>query len=200
MRRRALKRAGGAGRAAGPAGGAVSYTHLDVYKRQVLGTILPPMVILSVISLFYAAFAANRWVALALKGMQAGVAAVILDVEMCIRDSFYGSGGSKLNETARSYKTLALETDTIDGFTFVWFTDGKGLSLIHIFGWEEMGDLSAISASRDAYKEKYIATYPDAKKGSIATSAGMLYQMCIRDRRWARATAFKASKSSFPPS
>lgn len=46
----------------------------------VLGTILPPMVILSVISLFYAAFAANRWVALALKGMQAGVAAVILDV------------------------------------------------------------------------------------------------------------------------
>ena len=46
----------------------------------VLGTILPPMVILSVMSLFYAAFAANRWVALALKGMQAGVAAVILDV------------------------------------------------------------------------------------------------------------------------
>ena len=46
----------------------------------VLGTILPPMVILSVVSLFYAAFAANRWVALALKGMQAGVAAVILDV------------------------------------------------------------------------------------------------------------------------
>ena len=46
----------------------------------VLGTILPPMVILSVISLFYEAFAANRWVALALKGMQAGVAAVILDV------------------------------------------------------------------------------------------------------------------------
>ena len=40
--------------------------------------------------------------------------------------NFYGSGGSKLNETARSYKTLALETDTIDGFTFVWFTDGKG--------------------------------------------------------------------------
>ena len=46
----------------------------------VLGTILPPMVILSVISLFYAACAANRGVALALKGMQAGVAAVILDV------------------------------------------------------------------------------------------------------------------------
>ena len=43
-------------------------------------------------------------------------------------------------------------------------------------GWEEMGDLSAISTSRDAYKEKYIAAYPGAKKGSIATSAGMLYR------------------------
>jgi len=43
-----------------------------------------------------------------------------------IETNFYGSGGSKLNETARSYKTLALETDTINDFTFVWFTDGKG--------------------------------------------------------------------------
>ena len=43
-----------------------------------------------------------------------------------IETNFYGSNGSKLNETARSYKTLALETDTIDGFTFVWFTDGRG--------------------------------------------------------------------------
>ena len=43
-----------------------------------------------------------------------------------IETNFYSSGGSKLNETARSYKTLALEADTIDGFTFVWFTDGKG--------------------------------------------------------------------------
>ena len=46
----------------------------------VLGTILPPMVILSIISYFYNVFAANVYVALVLKGMQAGVAAVILDV------------------------------------------------------------------------------------------------------------------------
>ena len=39
-----------------------------------------------------------------------------------------------------------------------------------------MGNLSSIIASRDAYKEKYSAVYPDAKKGSIATSAGMLYR------------------------
>ena len=43
-----------------------------------------------------------------------------------IETNFYGSSGSKLNETARSYKTLALESDTINGFSFVWFTDGKG--------------------------------------------------------------------------
>lgn len=46
----------------------------------VIGTILPPLAILSVISFFYAAFASNRYVALVLKGMQAGVAAVIFDV------------------------------------------------------------------------------------------------------------------------
>ena len=43
-----------------------------------------------------------------------------------IEVNFYNSGGSKLNETARSYKTLALEANTIDGFTFVWVTDGNG--------------------------------------------------------------------------
>lgn len=43
-----------------------------------------------------------------------------------IETNFYGSSGSKLNETARSYKTLVWETEEIDGFTFVWFTDGKG--------------------------------------------------------------------------
>ncbi len=57
-------------RVAGAAGVAVA----------VIGTILPPMIILSVISFFYAAFASNKYAALVLKGMQAGVAAVILDV------------------------------------------------------------------------------------------------------------------------
>lgn len=43
-----------------------------------------------------------------------------------IETNFYGGtgGGSKLNETARSYKMLSQEADTVDGFTFVWFTDG----------------------------------------------------------------------------
>lgn len=46
----------------------------------VIGTITPPMVILTIISFFYVAFATNPYIALILKGMQAGVAAVILDV------------------------------------------------------------------------------------------------------------------------
>ena len=43
-----------------------------------------------------------------------------------IETNFYASGGSKLNETARSYKTIALESKNIAGFKFVWITDGKG--------------------------------------------------------------------------
>lgn len=46
----------------------------------VLGTVLPPIVIISVISLFYNAFSENYYVSLILSGMQAGIAAVILDV------------------------------------------------------------------------------------------------------------------------
>lgn len=46
----------------------------------VLGTVVPPLVILSVISFFYAAFRANQIVSMAMAGMAGGVAAVICDV------------------------------------------------------------------------------------------------------------------------
>ncbi len=46
----------------------------------VLGTVIPPVAILTVISLFYQAFEANPVVAMTLRGMSCGVAAVILDV------------------------------------------------------------------------------------------------------------------------
>ena len=45
-----------------------------------------------------------------------------------IERNFYSSSGSKLNETARSYKTLTLETRELPYFDFVWITDGKGWS------------------------------------------------------------------------
>jgi type II restriction enzyme len=43
-----------------------------------------------------------------------------------IETNFYSSGGSKLNETARSYKMLAEESKQVKGVTFIWFTDGLG--------------------------------------------------------------------------
>lgn len=46
----------------------------------VLGTILPPLIIISVISFFYSAFRDNMIVNMAMSGMLAGVAAVICDV------------------------------------------------------------------------------------------------------------------------
>ena len=44
-----------------------------------LGEVLPPLVIISVISLFYQAFRSNRYVSLVMTGMSAGVAAVVAD-------------------------------------------------------------------------------------------------------------------------
>ncbi len=46
----------------------------------VLGTVLPPLIILTVVSMFYSAFKSNVYVAMAMKGMQACVAAIIIDV------------------------------------------------------------------------------------------------------------------------
>lgn len=46
----------------------------------VLGSVLPPLVIISVISLFYQAFRDNAVVSMAMAGMLCGVAAVLLDV------------------------------------------------------------------------------------------------------------------------
>ena len=53
----------------------------------VLGTILPPLIILSIVSLFYRLFAENQYVALVLRGMQSGVAAVILDAALSLGKS-----------------------------------------------------------------------------------------------------------------
>lgn len=53
----------------------------------------------------------------------------VIKTDTCIYGievNFYSGGGSKLNETARSYKTLALESKTINGFEFIWITDGIG--------------------------------------------------------------------------
>lgn len=43
-----------------------------------------------------------------------------------VETNFYGRARSGLDEAARSYQALAREAEAVDGFTFVWFTDGKG--------------------------------------------------------------------------
>ena len=53
----------------------------------------------------------------------------VIKTDKCIygiETNFYASGGSKLNETARSYKMITEEADKVVGFEFVWFTDGMG--------------------------------------------------------------------------
>ncbi len=43
-----------------------------------------------------------------------------------IEVNFYSGGGSKLNEVARSYTDVAPKVNSIEGFEFVWITDGIG--------------------------------------------------------------------------
>ena len=47
-------------------------------------------------------------------------------VTYLIETNFYSSGGSKLNEVARSYIELSSKLNKIPGFVFIWITDGKG--------------------------------------------------------------------------
>lgn len=53
----------------------------------------------------------------------------VVKTDNCIyafETNFYSSSGSKLSETARSYKMIAEESKNIKGFAFVWITDGLG--------------------------------------------------------------------------
>ena len=68
----------------------------------VLGTVIPPVVILSVISLFYQRFSSSRAVALTLRGMACGVAAVILDVSVTL-----GRNVLKTGNTVRIFTAAA---------------------------------------------------------------------------------------------
>lgn len=43
-----------------------------------------------------------------------------------IEVNFFSSGGSKLNEVARSFRQMASKVNAVEGFEFVWITDGIG--------------------------------------------------------------------------
>ena len=60
-------------------------------------------------------------------------------------------------------------------------TQNQELFLKHnviAIGWKEIGDLLSLQPTRDAIKTRYLQVYPSEKKGSVATSAGMLYRFC----------------------
>ncbi|MBH1553993.1 restriction endonuclease [Stenotrophomonas maltophilia] len=52
-------------------------------------------------------------------------------------------------------------------------------------GWDAMGDLSLLRGDREAFREKYVQAYPEAKKGGIATVSGIpfrfLHEMKVGD-------------------
>lgn len=84
----------------------------------VFGTILPPMIIISIISVFYNQFRSNRIIAIALQVMRAGVAAVIFDVVFNL--------AKNVCKTKR-FLYIAL---MIAAFTAVWFFDISAMLII----------------------------------------------------------------------
>ncbi len=91
----------------------------------ILGTVLPPLIILSVVSLFYTAFRDSAAVAAVLKGMQAGVAAVIIDVVISM-----GQKVLKGKSVKKGLLTLAL---MIAAFVATFFLDVNAALIILAF-------------------------------------------------------------------
>ncbi len=84
----------------------------------VLGTALPPMIIISVISVFYNQFRSNRIIAIALQVMRAGVAAVIFDVVL------------NLAKNVCKTKRILYIGLMIAAFAAVWFFDLSAMIII----------------------------------------------------------------------
>ena len=78
----------------------------------VIGTILPPMAVITLVSVFYDLFAANPYVAMVLKGMQAGVAAVVLDVALGL--------GTQVVKSRSALRILGMTAAFIAVYFFDW--------------------------------------------------------------------------------
>lgn len=53
----------------------------------------------------------------------------VIETKRCvylIEVNFYNGGGTKLNEVARSFSGIAPKVNKVDGYEFVWVTDGQG--------------------------------------------------------------------------
>lgn len=103
---------------------------------SILGTVLPPLIIISIIAGMYAAFRDNRLVSACLKGMQAGVAAMIADVTL--------SMGGKIVKGKDAVSILLM----IGAFLATWVF-GINVALIILF----CGILSAVRTLLGARRE-----------------------------------------------
>lgn len=86
------------------------------------GTVLPPLLILSLVSVFYAAFRHNVYVTLAMRGMQAGVAAIILDVVWT------------MGKNVVSRKRILPVFIMVGAFAAVWLLDVNVFAVIVVCG------------------------------------------------------------------
>ncbi len=103
----------------------------------VIGTALPPMIIITVISVFYTAFRENRVIARALAVMRAGVAAVMFDVVIGLASNVF-----------RTKKALYI-TLMILAFAAVYFFNASALLVLAICLAAGIGDLIAARKRKD---------------------------------------------------
>ena len=96
----------------------------------ILGTIIPPMVIISIISLFYNQFRTNPYIATALQVMRAGVAAVIFDVVINL-------AGNVLKTKRILYIAMM-----VIAFVATYFLDISAMGVIIVWRWIGLIDLA----------------------------------------------------------
>ena len=94
------------------------------------------------------------------------------DVIYLIETNFYGSGGSKLNETARSYQELADQINKISGCQFIWITDGVG--------WR-----SAKNNLKESYEhQNHLLTIQDLEFDNLIKLIREYPEQLLRRRKW----------------
>ncbi|MDP4134025.1 MAG: chromate transporter [Bacillota bacterium] len=101
---------------------------------SLLSTALPPLVILSVVSLFYQAFKTNPLVNAVLKGMQAGIAAIIADVVI--------SGGIKIFKSRNTLSIIIM----IASFCAIYFLNVNVIWVILVCG--TLGGILTVTKSK----------------------------------------------------
>ena len=103
----------------------------------VLGTVLPPLGILTVVTMFYSAFAGNPYVAMLISGMQAGVAAVLCDVVLSM-----GRGVlSQRSAIKNAVMVAAFLAVAVAGVSVAWVIAGAALlgALLQMITRKEAG-------------------------------------------------------------